>query len=136
MNDYAGAGAAGGASQGQPQPGPQPPYLPQLPGQFPQPQAWQGPPGQWRQPYPPRPMLVSPKSPALGLVVSFFFPGVGSMIAGKAGKGIGILIGYFIGLVLCFVLIGFIVAPAFWIWGMVAGYSDAVSWNRAHGILS
>ena len=58
------------------------------------------------------------------------------MMAGKTGKGIGIMIGYFVGWLLCLVLIGFIVMPAFWIWGIVAAYMDAVAWNRAHGIIS
>lgn len=132
---------------GQPQQGGQPqnfpqPYQPS--GQYQQPgQGWQYPPQQpphyaqqqWQQPYP-QPMQVAPRSPALGLIVSFFLPGVGSMMAGKTGKGIGILIGYFVGWLLCLVLVGFLVMPAFWIWGMVAAYLDAVAWNRAHGIIS
>ena len=81
-------------------------------------------------------LQVAPKSPAAGLVVSIFLPGVGSMMAGKTGKGIGILVGWLIGWLLCLVLIGFLVMPAFWIWGLVAGYQDAVWWNRAHGIVS
>jgi len=94
-----------------------------------------GPPQPWQQPYP-QPVQVAPRSPALGLIVSFFLPGVGSMMAGRTGKGIGILCGYFVGWLLCFVFIGFIVMPAFWIWGLIAGYADAVDWNRAHGIVS
>ena len=38
--------------------------------------------------------------------------------------------------VLIFFLVGFIAAPAVWIWGMVAANNDAHKWNRAHGILS
>lgn len=101
---------------------------------------WQAPsygaPQQWQQPYYPQFAQVAPRSPALGLIVSFFLPGVGSMMAGKTGKGIGILCGYFVGWLLCLVLIGFVVMPAFWIWGLVAGYTDAVDWNRVHGIIS
>ena len=87
----------------------------------------------YQQPYGQQyPVQVAPRSPALGLIVSFFLPGVGSMMAGKTGKGIGILIGW----LLCLVLVGFVVMPAFWIWGLVAAYRDAVAWNRAHGIVS
>ena len=96
-----------------------------------QPYAQQYPPPGWQ----PRPQ-VAPRSPALGLIVSIFLPGVGSMMAGKTGKGIGILIGYMIGWLLCLVLIGFLIMPVFWIWGMVAAYGDAVAWNREHGIVS
>lgn len=123
---------------GQPQNFPQP-YQPS--GQYQQPgQGWQYPP-QPPSPYTPQrpypqPVQVAPRSPALGLIVSIFIPGVGSMMAGKTGKGIGILIGYFVGWLLCLVLIGFVVMPAFWIWGLVAAYTDAVAWNRAHGIIS
>lgn len=90
---------------------------------------------QLQQPYP-QPVQVAPRSPALGLIVSIFIPGVGSMMAGQTGKGIGILIGYLVGWLLTLVIIGFVVMPAFWIWGLVAAYMDAVAWNRAHGIVS
>ena len=54
----------------------------------------------------------------------------------KVGKGIGILACYVVAVILCAVLVGFIAAPAVWIWGMVAANNDAHKWNRAHGILS
>lgn len=53
-------------------------------------------PEQWHQPYP-QSVQVAPRSPALGLIVSIFIPGVGSMMAGQTGKGIGILAGYLLG---------------------------------------
>lgn len=111
----------------QPVPQPHYPVRPYQPPAQPQPYAY-------RQPYPVQ--VVAPRSPAAGLIVSFFLPGVGSMMAGKTGKGIGILIGYLIGCLLCIIVIGFIVAPVFWIWGLVAAYQDAVAWNRGHGIIS
>lgn len=80
--------------------------------------------------------VVAPKSPAVGLLVSIFLPGVGSMMADRVGKGVGILIGYLVSYLLMFVLIGFIMVPAFWIWGLVAAYTDAQDWNREHGIIS
>jgi TM2 domain-containing membrane protein YozV len=79
---------------------------------------------------------VQPHSAALGVVASFFIPGLGSMLNEKVGKGIGILACYIVSLVLVLVLVGFIAAPAVWIWGMVAANNDAHKWNRAHGILS
>lgn len=86
--------------------------------------------------YDPNQQQVSPRSPALGLIVSIFLPGVGSMMAGHVGKGVGILIGYIIGAILSVVIVGIFIAIPLWIWGLVAGYQDAVSWNRAHGIIS
>ena len=79
---------------------------------------------------------VQPHSAALGVVASFFIPGLGSMLNEKVGKGIGILACYIVSLVLVLVLVGFIAAPAVWIWGMVAANNDAHKWNRAHGIMS
>jgi TM2 domain-containing membrane protein YozV len=79
---------------------------------------------------------VQPHSAALGVVASFFIPGLGSMLNEKVGKGIGILACYIVSIFLVLVLVGFIAAPAVWIWGMVAANNDAHTWNRAHGILS
>lgn len=100
------------------------------------------PPGYPQQPhnaphgYPAPYGMVMPKNPAISLLVSFFIPGVGSMINGDAGKGVGILIGYFISWLLTIVIIGFFGVIAFWVWGMVDAYSGAVNWNRRHGIVS
>jgi hypothetical protein len=55
---------------------------------------------------------------------------------GKVGKGVGILLGYILGAILTIFIVGIIIAIPLWIWGMVAGYQDAVAWNRAHGIIS
>jgi TM2 domain-containing membrane protein YozV len=82
------------------------------------------------------PLQVAPKSPALALLASFFIPGLGSMMNGEAGKGIGILVGYVISLVLMIVLVGVIGVLAFWVWGMVDAYQGAQRWNLRHGILS
>jgi TM2 domain-containing membrane protein YozV len=79
---------------------------------------------------------VAPKSPGLGVLASFFIPGLGSMISGRGGKGAVILISYVLSLILTVVVIGFITAPIVWIVGMVTGYQDAQQWNRDHGILS
>ena len=80
--------------------------------------------------------MVMPKNPAVSLIVSFFIPGVGSMINGDTGKGVGILIGYLISWVLIIVIIGIFGVIGFWVWGMVDAYSGAVNWNRRHGIVS
>ena len=84
----------------------------------------------------PYPYQVAPKNPGLALLASFFIPGLGSMIVGRAGIGAAILVGYFIGLLFSFILIGIPFVLAFWIWGMIDAYTGAQSWNARHGIIS
>jgi TM2 domain-containing membrane protein YozV len=98
----------------------------------------QYPPGQVPTgPYPyPMATQVAAKNPAVALLVSFLIPGVGSMMNGEVGKGIGILVGYLVSLLLTLVFIGVIGVFGFWIWGMVDAYQGAQKWNARHGILS
>jgi len=81
-------------------------------------------------------MTVVPKNPGIGLLVSFFIPGLGSMMNGKVGRGVTILLVYIVGVFLSLVIIGIPIAIGAWIWGMVDGYQSAQKWNHAHGILS
>jgi TM2 domain-containing membrane protein YozV len=81
-------------------------------------------------------MMVAPKNPAVSLIVSFFIPGVGSMINGDVGTGIAILVLYVVGWVLVIGLIGIPVAIGAWIWGIVDAYRGAQRWNARHGIIS
>jgi TM2 domain-containing membrane protein YozV len=81
-------------------------------------------------------MIVAPKNPAVSLIVSFFIPGVGSMINGDVGTGIAILLLYIAGWVLAVFLIGIPLAIGAWIWGMVDAYQGAQRWNARHGIIS
>lgn len=80
--------------------------------------------------------VVTPKNPAISLLLSFLLPGVGSMVNGDTNKGIGILVGYLLSYLLMLVIIGFITAPIFWVWGMVDAYQGAQRWNARHGIVS
>jgi TM2 domain-containing membrane protein YozV len=83
---------------------------------------------------------IAPKSPALGLIVSFFLPGVGSMINGDVGIGITILLLWLLAWVLDVTVFGLIVGVplglGMWIWGLIDGYQGAQRWNRRHGIIS
>lgn len=79
---------------------------------------------------------IVPKSPAIAVLVSFFLPGVGSMINGEAGTGVAILIAYLVSCALLLVVIGFLLVPVVWIFGMVHAYTSANRWNAAHGIIS
>jgi TM2 domain-containing membrane protein YozV len=86
---------------------------------------------------PPQPPAhVMPKNPLLYLVVSLFIPGVGTMAAGRVGWGVLILASYIVAGLLTLVLVGFVLVPAVWIWGMVDAYQTAKKWNAAHGIVS
>jgi TM2 domain-containing membrane protein YozV len=87
-------------------------------------------------PYPRQQVVVAPRSPALGALASFFVPGLGSMIAGRVGKGIAILVCSILAMISTLLVIGFVLAPAVWIWGMVAGFGDMRRWNAKHGIVS
>lgn len=81
-------------------------------------------------------MQVVPKSPAVAVALSFLIPGLGSMTSGEAGMGVFILVCYVFAWASALFLIGFILAPAVWIWGMVAAHGAARRWNYRHGILS
>jgi len=82
------------------------------------------------------PYAIQAKNPAISLLVSFFVPGVGSMINGDVNRGVVILVGYIVSCILVIVLIGFFGVIGFWVWGMVDAYQGAVAWNRRNGIIS
>jgi len=79
---------------------------------------------------------IAPKNPGVSLLASFFIPGLGSMLNGEVGKGVGILVGYFVCLFLFFLIVPLLGALGLWVWGMVDAYQGAQGWNRRHGILS
>lgn len=76
---------------------------------------------------------ASRKEPALSLILSFVLPGLGTIINGQGGKGIGIMLGYFMGALLSMILIGLPIMFGFWVWGMVDAYSGAKEHNARHG---
>lgn len=86
-------------------------------------------------PYPPG-YGFRPRGRALGAIVSFFIPGVGSMINGSVGRGFIILAAYLVGCALCLLLIGFVIVPVIWIWAVIDGALSADRWNRKHGVIS
>lgn len=61
---------------------------------------------------------------AAGIILNFFFPGVGSLVIGQTGIGIAQLVLYLLGLVFTFTLIGAILGVPMmlvaWIWGLVS----------------
>jgi TM2 domain-containing membrane protein YozV len=77
-----------------------------------------------------------PRPRWLGALVSFFIPGLGSILNGSAGSGLVILVFWLIGIALTIVLVGFYIMLVAWIWGLVDGALSADRWNRRHGITS
>jgi TM2 domain-containing membrane protein YozV len=84
----------------------------------------------------PAQLQVVPKNPAVALIVSVFLPGVGSMISGQPAVGTAILVSYVLGWVLTLFIVGFLIVPAAWIFGLVHAYQSAQRWNRDHGFTS
>ena len=70
------------------------------------------------------------KNPAISVILSFFFMGLGQIYNGEIGKGILFIISYVISCLLMFVLIGFITTPILWIVGMVDAHSSANKINQ------
>ena len=81
-------------------------------------------------------VVVAPKNPAISLLISFFIPGVGSMVNGDTQTGVIILVIWIVGIVTSFFLIGFALILGAWIWGMIDAYQGAQRWNARYGIRS
>ena len=80
--------------------------------------------------------MVSPKSPALACLASFFVPGLGQLLNGDVAKGIAIFSMYVFSWLCVLILIGLLMVPVVFIWAMVDAYSSAQRWNFRHGIIS
>ena len=72
------------------------------------------------------------KNPGVAAVLSFFICGLGQIYKGQILKGLIMMICYFIAWLLVYVLIGFIIVPVLWIWGMYDAYRTAERFNKAH----
>ena len=77
---------------------------------------------------------VARKEPGLALLVSFFVPGVGTIMNGETGKGVAILVGYLVCWALSWLLVPLVGVFGLWIWGMVDAYQGAQRYNMAHGL--
>lgn len=67
---------------------------------------------------------VSPPSDGTAitaLVLNIILPGVGSLVAGRTSQGVLQLVLWVVAFPLCFVLIGFPMLLAIWIWSLVSG---------------
>ena len=61
------------------------------------------------------------------LIASLFLPGFGHILKGQIGEGIGIMVAYFVSVLLMFILIGFITTPIIWIWAAYEAYTKPAS---------
>ena len=82
------------------------------------------------------PSTVKAKSPGLAMLVSFFLPGVGSMMNGDVGVGVLIFIAYWLCVFTFFLVIPLFGAFFLWVAGMTHAYMGAQKWNSKHGIIS
>lgn len=100
----------------------------------------QSPPPPGQQPYYPQrpyyPQQVAPKSAGIALLLSLIVPGLGTMYAGEVTWGIVIFGMWVLSWIALFFVVGFITLPIVWIVSLIAAYSAAQKWNRAHGIIS
>ena len=74
------------------------------------------------------------KNSGVAAVLSFFFTGLGQIYNGQIGKGVLFIIIQAINFALMYVIIGFITAPLFWIWGMVDAYKTAERINASNKV--
>ncbi len=70
------------------------------------------------------------KNPTTATILSFFIAGLGQIYNGEIGKGIIVMILYFISLALMFAVVGFITTPILWIWGMIDANKSAKKVNE------
>ncbi len=67
------------------------------------------------------------KDPGIAAVLSFFITGLGQIYNGQIFKGLLLMLIQIINGFLCFLLIGFVLLPIVWIFGIVDAYRGAIS---------
>jgi TM2 domain-containing membrane protein YozV len=72
------------------------------------------------------------KNPGVAAVLSFFICGLGQIYNGQILKGIILIICYGIAWALTMVVIGFLIVPILWIWGMYDAYRTAEKINKSN----
>lgn len=84
-------------------------------------------------------LVIGPAPPTeaaavTGLVLNLCLPGVGSIVAGKPGPGVAQLAMLVAGIPLCFVLIGFPLVFASWLWALMTAATALQESRRATSI--
>ena len=70
------------------------------------------------------------KNPVIAAVLSAFWVGMGQIYNGEIAKGIFLMIFYVISIVLISLVIGLIIAPVLWIYGIYNAYNTAKKINN------
>lgn len=68
-------------------------------------------------------------------MLSALWVGLGQIYNGEIGKGILLMIVYFVSALLIFVIIGFITTPILWIYGVYDAYNSAQKINSGEKII-
>ena len=74
------------------------------------------------------------KNPGVAAVLSFFICGLGQIYNGQIFKGIVVIICYALSWALTYVLIGWLIVPVLWIWGIYDAYKNAERINKSYNI--
>jgi len=75
-------------------------------------------------------MTLPPKNPGLAAVASFFFAGLGQIYNGEVFKGFLLMMIQVINVILMIVLIGFVLYPIVWVYGIWDAYKTAERYNE------
>lgn len=76
-----------------------------------------------------QPPPVFYKNPGLAAVLSFFWMGLGQIYNGQISKGIAFIVAYAVSWLLWAVVIGMILTPLLWIYGIYDAYKSAQKKN-------
>jgi TM2 domain-containing membrane protein YozV len=74
------------------------------------------------------------RNPAASLLASLLIPGLGTIINGETGKGIVIVVAWITAWVLILAIVGLILVPAVWVYGMYDAFRGARRYNLAHAV--
>lgn len=74
------------------------------------------------------------KNPGLAAVFSFLICGLGQIYNGQILKGLILIVCYAISWGLTFVLVGWVIVPILWIYGIYDAYSNAEKINKNSNI--
>jgi len=74
------------------------------------------------------------RNPAASLLASLLVPGLGTIINGELGRGLVILVAWITAWVLVLAIIGLILVPAVWVYGMYDAFQGARRYNLAHAV--
>ena len=82
-------------------------------------------------------MTVVPRQAVLYVIASVFFPGLGTGLNGKWGKGALFFFSQIIAIPLILVFgLGILLLFGIRIWACIDAYNETNAWNQAHGLIT